>query len=142
MLYYIPTNENGDAPRLTNEPGPGRIPVREMRTVSGEESQLQLIRSRLMTENPDWLLYPNIGADLSDLIGKRNTPMTAEEGRSMIIRALTYDAAFSERELTVEAIPVSRETLLFDIKILRRGNVYRYALTLSLQLGITNFYEI
>ena len=60
----------------------------------------------------------------------------------MIIRALTYDAAFSERELTVEAIPVSRETLLFDIKILRGGNVYRYALTLSLQLGITNFYEI
>jgi len=142
LLYYIPTNENGDAPRLTNEPGPGRIPVREMRTVSGEESQLQLIRSRLMTENPDWLLYPNIGADLSDLIGKRNAPATANEGKEKIIRALTYDNAFSANDLSVEAVPVSSETLLFDIRITQRLRVLRYALTVSLKLGVTNLYEI
>lgn len=141
-LYYTRAMGTGERPQLTTDPEIGSVPVRPLQIVSGESSILQLVRARLMTENPDWLLYPKVGADLSDLIGKRNTPMTAEEGRSMIIRALTYDAAFSERELTVEAIPVSRETLLFDIKILRRGNVYRYALTLSLQLGITNFYEI
>lgn len=141
-LYYTRAMGSGEAPQLTTDPEIGAVPVRPLQVVSGESSMLQLVRARLLTENPDWLLYPRVGADLSDLIGKRNTPLTAEEGRALILRALTYDGAFQARELTVEAIPVSRETLLFDIKILRRGSLYRYALTLSLQMGITNFYEI
>lgn len=142
LLYYIPTNNNGDAVQLTTDPTIGTIPVRDMDIVVGEESQLQLIKSRLMTENPDWLLYPNIGADLTDLIGKRNTPTTAQEGKDLIIRALTYDKAFAESDITIEAVPVSRETILFDLRIKRKIRVLRYALTVSLKLGVTNVHEI
>ena len=77
-LYYTRAMGTGERPQLTTDPEIGSVPVRPLQIVSGESSMLQLVRARLMTENPDWLLYPKVGADLSDLIGKRNTPMTAQ----------------------------------------------------------------
>ena len=57
-LYYTRAMGTGERPQLTTDPEIGSVPVRPLQIVSGESSMLQLVRARLMTENPDWLLYP------------------------------------------------------------------------------------
>lgn len=140
LLYYRFHNESD--PFITTEAEAGDVPIRDIQVVDGEERDLQLIRNRLMTENPDWRLYPEVGADLSDLIGLSNTPATAEAGVQLIRNALTRNGAFRPEQLTVDAVPVGPHTLLFDIRVSRSRSILRYVGTLDLTLGSWNEYEI
>lgn len=145
LLYYRKEGgmmgDFGYLPETTTDPSGGGLPVRDLNYVRGEASELQLIKSRLQTDNPDWYFYKQVGADLSDLIGQANSPRTANAGKAMILRALTYDKAFAEEDLRIEAVPVGPHQILFDLQLSRRNNLVRYALILDLTLGVTNVYE-
>ena len=145
LLYYLKQGgmmgNFGALPETTTDPSGGGLPVRDLNYVRGEASELQLIKSRLQTDNPDWYFYKQVGADLSDLIGQPNSPSTANAGKAMILRALTYDKAFAEEDLRIEAVPVGPHQMLFDLQLKRRSNLVRYALVLDLTLGVTNVYE-
>lgn len=94
------------------------MPVRDFSLVLEEASELQLIRTRLMTENPDWSLYKTVGADLTELIGRRNNPQTAALGENLIMRALTYDNAFEKERVSVrrDSRQSGKNTFCFDFK--------------------------
>lgn len=141
LLYYAFEDASQTTLIQTINPEEGSTPVRDMKLVDGEERDLQLMRTRLMTENPDWDLYPAIGADLTDLIGLPNTRETAELGVQLIQESLTGDGAFSTDELSVDVAPVGPTTLLFDIKLNRHHTLLRYAGTLDLRLGVWNQFE-
>lgn len=142
LLYYAFQDASQTTLVQTINPEEGSIPIRDVKLVDGEEQDLQLMRTRLMTENPDWDLYPRIGADLTDLIGLPNTQETAELGIRLIEQSLTSDGAFSLNELSVDVVPVGPTTLLFDIKLNRHHTLLRYAGTLDLRLGVWNQFEI
>lgn len=141
LLYYYQSDEN-QTMSMTNNPDIGRIPVRDIEKVYSVQGDMQLIQTRLKTENPDWIMYDEVGADLTDIIGEMNTEKTAQKGIDLIYRALTYDRAFDLEDLTVTAVPVSHTVLLFDIQLQRNEQIVRYAVTLDLELGITNEFDI
>lgn len=141
LLYYIDIPGGGEAPKLTNDPSIGSIPVRDISVIYEEESELQLIKNRLTTENPDWYFYPEVGADLTDLIGLPNNLKTAEKGKQLILKALTYDEAFDADDLSIEGIPVGPQQILYDVQLRRKNKLIRFAVTLDLTLGIYNTYE-
>lgn len=141
LLYYADFSGGNETPKLTTDPSIGTIPVRDIDVIYGEASELQLIKSRLATENPDWYFYSTVGADLTDLIGEPNNQRTAQKGVEQILNALTYDNAFNEEDLTIEAIPVGPNQILYDIQLDRRNKLIRYAVTLDLTLGVYNTYE-
>lgn len=141
LLYYYVANENGDLLTTTN-PDIGTVPVRDMKMIYGVEGDIQLIQTRLKTENPDWILYPNVGGDLTDLLGRMNTIETAQDGIDMIYRALTYDGAFKQEELKVDAVPVSQDAILFNIKLTRNNTIVTYATVLDLELNTWNEYQL
>lgn len=141
LLYYYPMNQDGDI-GITTDPLVANAPVRDVEMIYGAEGDAQLIRSRLRTENPDWLLYKNIGADLTDLLGEMNTPETAQRGIDAIYRALTYDKAFSRNELEVDAVPVSHTKILFHVKLIRNETIVTYAATLDFELNSWNEYDL
>lgn len=142
LLYYADFSNAGEPPMLTTDPTIGTTAVRDIDMIYGEASELQLIKSRLNTENPDWYFYPQVGADLTDLIGERNSPQTAQRGKELILRALTYDGAFKLEDLSVEVIPVGPSELFFDVQLSRRNKMFRYGVTLDLVLGAFNVFEV
>lgn len=141
LLYYVDFAGGNETPKLTTDPSIGTVPVRDIDMVYSEASELQLIKSRLSTENPDWYFYSEVGADLTDLIGQPNNRRTAQKGTEQILRALTYDNAFAEKDLTIEAVPVGPNQILYDIQLARRNKLIRYAVTFDLTLGVYNTYE-
>lgn len=141
FLYYMDTSGNGDVPFITTEPD-GNTPICDLRPTYGDEARLQLLQTRVRTDQPDFRNYPQVGANLSDLIGLPNNQATAEQGAAMIKETLTYDGTFSPDELTVSAVPVARDTVLFDIKLARQNEHWRYAIVFSFDVGILNQYEM
>lgn len=142
LLYYQDNENNEGEVLLTTDPELGTVPVRDLELAHDEDAELQLIKSRIQTDNPDWYNYPNIGANLSDLIGELNTPETAERGKNLILESLTRGQTFKSEDLTIEAIPVSGTNLLFDVRLKRHTRFVRYALIFDFEVGIVNEYQI
>lgn len=138
FLYYKKVGE--EEVEITRDPD-GNTPIRDMEAAYGEDAAMQLIKSRLQTDNPDWHPYPNVGANLSDLIGSINSPKTAEIGKDMILRALTYDGAFETEDIEVEVIPVSANQILFDIRLVRDARYLRYPVIFDFETGLLNDYQ-
>lgn len=85
------------------------------------QKDLQQIFIRLMTETGDFYAYPSLGCDLSALYGMPQTPATGELGK-VLIRASLEDPArggiFKGRNITIDAVPTSSNTIRFDVHIL------------------------
>lgn len=88
---------------------------------------------RLMTAIGDYILYPGLGADLERLIGMPQSEETGEYGKNLILKALTRDAVLAGYPIDIKAIPVSYQSIRFDIYI-TMGN--RTELILSIQQDI------
>jgi len=72
--------------------------------------------NRIKTSNPDWYRH-NIGADLEDLFGKNNNAITAQEGIEKITKSLLKNNRFDIGDITIDAVPVSKEQIDFFIFI-------------------------
>jgi len=84
-------------------------------------SLVQEIKTRLMSDQQDWLIFPRVGAGLSALVGQPNNKETAEEGKAKIISALSRDGLVSPGDITVKYLPVSREAIMYRLVIAVAG---------------------
>lgn len=142
FLYYMIDEIGSKLPMITRDVEEATIPIRDFKTIHEDEEKLQLIQTRLKTENPDWILYKRVGASLNDFIGRQNTATTGKEIEERVISTLTRNNSFDREELTVNLIPTSSSEVLVDIK-LDSNNIYlRYAFTLNFELGVTNVYVL
>ncbi|TKI89693.1 hypothetical protein FC702_39905, partial [Bacillus cereus] len=83
-------------------------------------SEKQVILNRLRTDNPDWFIHREIGADLSELIGLPNTRETGDLGKSLIEKSLTRDKFLLPSDLNVRPVPVNSSEILFYITVRRK----------------------
>lgn len=91
---------------------------------------------RLMTDQGDFELFPDLGASLSRLQGMPQSPRTGQEGEALIISALKRDGRFEGKGIDVKSVPVSPQRIRFDVTIISGS---RRDLTLSIEqdLGLT-----
>lgn len=81
------------------------------------QNDVQQVYIRLMTEPGDFHAYPSLGLDLSMLYGMPQTKSTGETGKRLILAALEREGIFKGKNIMVEAVPTSADTIRFDIHI-------------------------
>lgn len=140
LLYYQIDPESTIRPIITRDIDNGAIEIRDIQTVHQDEEKLQLISSRLRTENPDWYLYESVGASLTDFIGRVNSPDTALEIENRVESTLIRNDAFLSEELEINVVPTSRSEVLVDIILDSENRYLRYAFSLDFDIGINNTY--
>jgi hypothetical protein len=87
-------------------------------TNSSLQSDVQQAYIRLMTEPGDFYVYPTLGIDLSLLYGMPQTPETGEFGKRLIQAGLQREGIFKGRNIKIDAIPTSKDTIRFDVHII------------------------
>lgn len=97
----------------------------------------QIILNRLKTDAPDWYHHPQMGGNLSDLIGEANTRETAARGARYIVDALTYENFLNPHQVLVRPVPISHEEILFVITIhLDDNDPFQLPLVFNLTHGL------
>lgn len=142
LLYYMVDELGDNLPIVTKDVNEASIPIRDFNTVHEDLEKIQLIKTRLQTENPDWMLYEEVGASLTDFIGETNTPSTGEKIEDRVYYTLLRNQAFKEDELEVNAIPISSEEVLVDVILDSESLYLRYAFSLNFRLGVNNVYVL
>lgn len=87
-------------------------------TSSPLQSDIQQVYIRLMTEPGDFYIYPQLGIDLSLLYGMPQTPETGEFGKRLIRSGLQREGLFRNRNIKIDAVPTSVDTIRFDVHII------------------------
>lgn len=87
-------------------------------TSSPVQSDVQQVYIRLMTEPGDFYVYPQLGIDLSLLYGMPQTPETGEFGKRLIRTGLQRESVFKNRNIKIDAVPTSIDTIRFDVHII------------------------
>ena len=100
---------------------------------SSKQNDVQQIYLRLMTEPGDFYAYPGLGVDLSVLYGMPQTAETGELGKRLIKNALEREGVFRGKNITINAVPVSRDVIRFDVQILSSSNL---PVTLSIKQNL------
>lgn len=116
--------------------------VRDIPTQVSYLSEKQVIMNRLRTDNPDWLLNPEIGANLSDLVGLPNTRETGNLAKEAVFRSLTHDGFLKEGDLDIRPVPVSASEILIHIAVKRNNKTISLPVLMNLEHGILTEYEV
>jgi len=77
----------------------------------------QDIAFRLRTDYDDFTPHPDIGADLSSLIGEQNTRETSQKGEQKIVRSLTSDGRIFGSDLMVKGVPINLSSIVYYVFI-------------------------
>jgi hypothetical protein len=86
-------------------------------TSSAKEQIRQQCLLRLATERGDFVVYPDLGADLQRLVGLPNSPRTASLGVKLIQRALSHDGFIDSNLKSMSATPTNVDTIRFKVSI-------------------------
>lgn len=117
--------------------------IRDIPLHVAENAEKQVIHNRLKTDAPDWFLHPDIGGNLSELIGEPNTRATGDKGVEMIRQTLIYDGFVTENNLSVRAVPVDARTIIFYVEVKNDSEIETfYPLVFNLEHGILSEYEV
>ena len=73
----------------------------------------QDVAFRVKTDYDDFTPHPDIGADLSSLIGEVNSRATALVGEQKIIRSLTKDGRIGAKDLVVQSMPINLSSVVY-----------------------------
>jgi hypothetical protein len=90
---------------------------------------------RIKTEPGDFVLYPNLGADLDQLRGMRQSESTGAVGKQIIKNALETSNAFLGRQFMYKAVPTGPQTIRFDVFVIN-NNRDNLILSIEQDLGI------
>ena len=101
-----------------------------------EEVMEDTIIWRTKTYKGDWVLEPQDGASLEDLIGEPNIPKTAGDMEEKIVEALTNDGLLSAELKEVQVVPISRQELLGLITVEFGNQLFSITVSLDLKEGI------
>jgi hypothetical protein len=91
-------------------------------TASSLQDDVQQVYIRLMTEPGDFAIYPSMGTDLSRLYGMPQSKETGEYGSRLIMTALEKEDVFIGRNIQINAVPVSKNSIRFDVHIITDTN--------------------
>lgn len=91
--------------------------IRDIALTEDTESLEQDIYNRIMTNAPEWSLHPEIGGNLEDLIGERNTRENANIGASNIEKTLTFDKRITSEDLSIRAVPTGHDQVTFFLQV-------------------------
>lgn len=80
-------------------------------------SLVQEVRTRIQSEQGDWDLYSELGANMADLVGESNNRSTAESGKSKITASLSQYGFVDTNDLLVQYIPLDESNIMYRIKI-------------------------
>lgn len=104
-------------------------------TYSSWRHDLQQAYIRAMTDEGDYLLYPELGASLSKLFGMPQSPQTGNEGVNRLQAAFDREAAFVGKKIEINAVPTGYQSIRFDIFI-TSGSREQVRLSVEQSLGI------
>lgn len=90
---------------------------------------------RVMTDPGDFTLYPQLGAGLSQLFGRPQSPDTGALGQRLIEGALEREGRFIGKPFEVKAVPISHQSIRFDISI-TSGSREQIKLSVEQGLGV------
>jgi len=135
LLYVNPVGE------ISTDSSEGEL-IRDIPLQVSYLSEKQVIINRLRTDNPDWLLHPEIGASLADLVGLPNTRATGEKGKELIEASLTGDGFININDLTVRPVPISSNEILFHITVKRKTTDLVLPVLFDLSHGLLTEYEV
>lgn len=96
---------------------------------------IQQVYIRLMTEPGDFFMYPQLGTDLSLLYGMPQTAQTGDFGKRLIRAALEREGVFKNRQITIEAVPTSADSIRFDVYLMG-SNFEPTVLSITQDLGV------
>ena len=97
-------------------------------------SLVQGIRSVLNHRRREWPgSGTDLGADLTDFVGKPNTKATGEQIKLRVINAITGSGLVAVSDLFVDVIPLSEVQLLVKLRIRTSGGVLEYNSQFSLR---------
>jgi hypothetical protein len=101
----------------------------DLATCIGYDNLRQMITVRMLTRQGDYTLRPGLGQNFASIMGRRMTSTLVEQGRQLIIQALTYDNYIDAADIAVTGIPFDRQTILYSLAI-HVGNAEFYKFTL------------
>lgn len=136
IMYYHPSTDTKDTDK-----GSDGIAIHDIAINYALDVERQLINNRLLTDAPDWFHYPDMGANLSDLVGEPNTQATGMRGEALIQNALIYEGYYNASDVNVRAVPISSEEILFMIFISKPQEEVRVPVVFNLTTGLLNWYE-
>lgn len=91
---------------------------------------------RMMTDVGDFVLYPELGADLSQLYGMPQSQQTGQFGVQLIEAALKREGRFTGRSVSINAVPTGYQTIRFDVFV-TLGSKEKIKLSIEQDLGVT-----
>lgn len=97
-------------------------------------SLIQGIRTILNHRRGEWPGNGrDLGADLTDFLGKTNTRSVGEQIKLRVINALTSGGFIATSDLFVDVIPLSETQLMVKLRIRTSGGVFEYNSQFSLR---------
>lgn len=100
--------------KLTRDGDIQLSPDRFVEQVEEDKLKLQTAWHCVQSIKSDWYI-DHIGADLESLIGAPFDEATIEEGRLLIVNALTEHHLYSEDEIYIESSLSTPMTLIYDV---------------------------
>lgn len=80
-------------------------------------SIFQEIRTRVMSDLGDWLMYPDVGASISDFVGEPNNKVVAEAIKTRIIASLARHGLVAREDVSIRYMPVDIDQILFRVSL-------------------------
>ena len=96
---------------------------------------VQQVYIRMMTDVSDYVLYPLLGADLSQLYGKPQSADTGQLGVTLIDAALKREGRFTGQQISVQAIPTDYDKIRFDAFV-TLGSREKIRMSVEQDLGV------
>lgn len=90
---------------------------------------------RIQTEPGDFVLYPGLGAEMSQLYGMPQTEATGKFGETLIRSALDREGRFQGKAITIKSVPTSYSSIRFDVYI-KSGSRSALILSVEQDLGV------
>lgn len=101
----------------------------------GSEAAIETAMFRCKTVVGDFILEPECGASLEQVIGEPNSPETGALISSLIEDALTHDGFFSPDQLEITTMPIDANTIVAIVIITYDFKEASIATTIDLKEG-------
>lgn len=83
---------------------------------------IQQVQNRIISSRGDWPVHPDVGAGVSDFLGRRNNRETAEEIKLRIIGELAREGLVAPANMKVDVIPVSEKAIIILVMVVPPGS--------------------
>lgn len=77
---------------------------------------VQQIMSRIVSARGDWPLQTDIGASMSDFLGRPNSRTTGDEIKRRLLGELVREGMVSASHVAIDVVPIARHSVMIIIK--------------------------